>query len=106
MVFEKRFKKKIARRSHRAIDELFSLQKKFLFTRPSRSQRYSYLIRRISRKNRVKLPRDIKRSYCKHCKTVFIPGKNYRVRIRKKQVTYYCFSCKKFTRIPFDKKRS
>ncbi len=65
------------------------------------AERYAWLIRKISMKHNYALPRDIKRSYCKHCKTLFVPGRNCRVRVRRGLVVYRCDSCKRFTRIPY-----
>lgn len=86
------------------IDSLFPLVKKNRFTNSAIADRYIFLIRRIAMKTNHKLDSEIKRSYCKHCKELFIPGKNSRVRVHKKRVIYYCFNCKKYTRIPYSKK--
>ncbi len=67
------------------------------------AQRYMWLIRRISMKYNYELPREIKHSYCKHCKTLFVPGENCRVRLHRKRVIYTCYSCNKFTRLPYKK---
>lgn len=69
----------------------------------SLANRYVHLIRIIGMKLRLRLPREIKRSYCKHCYTAFAPGENCRVRLRKGMLVYSCFSCKRFTRLPYAK---
>lgn len=87
------------------ISSLFSLVSQLRFTNFARASRYMTLIRRISMKFNHSLPSEIKRSYCKHCKVLFVPGKNCRVRVHKSRVIYSCFECKNFTRIPFHKKK-
>lgn len=57
-------------------------------------------IRKIAMSQRLHLPKEIKRSYCKHCYKAFVPSKTCRVRLQGPKLVYYCFSCKKYTRIP------
>ena len=59
-------------------------------------------IRKIAMSQRMSLSKEIKRSYCKHCYKAFLPGKTCRVRLQGKKIVYYCYSCKKFTRIPYN----
>ena len=85
----------------RHVSSLFSLLKDNRLVDFSLSSRYLWLIRRISMKYNYKLPREVKHSYCKHCKVLFVPGKNCRVRVHRRRVIYTCYSCKKFTRLPY-----
>ena len=57
--------------------------------------------RRIAMKLKVRMPKELKRQYCKHCYAYFRMGDNCRVRVQRGKVIYYCFSCKKYTRIPY-----
>ena len=68
------------------------------------ANRYVELARKIGMKTQTPIPSHLKRRFCKHCYTYFIPGKNLRVRMRTKQVTYYCLECKKFMRFPHSRK--
>lgn len=61
--------------------------------------------RRIAMKARLRLPKEIKRRFCKKCGTVFIPGKNYRVRSKNKKIIYTCLTCKHIFRFPTIEKR-
>ena len=69
----------------------------------SLANRYVKLAREISMKFKVKIPRELKRKFCKHCYHYLVPGKNCRVRIYKSRVIYYCFDCKKFMRFMLKK---
>ncbi|MCI4436417.1 MAG: ribonuclease P [Ignisphaera sp.] len=62
-----------------------------------RARHYGELIKRISMRTRVKIPKDIKRWICKHCHVVMVPGFNARVRTRRDgkalRVVTKCLSC-------------
>tara|TARA_Y100000310_G_C20632954_1_gene789605 strand:+ start:1022 stop:1318 length:297 start_codon:yes stop_codon:yes gene_type:complete len=64
--------------------------------------RYVELARKIAQKSNVRMPKNLKRKYCKHCYSYFIPSKTCSVRITKrKMVSILCLKCRKRTRIPF-----
>ena len=63
------------------------------------ADRYIELARKIAMKVNYKMPKQYKRKFCKHCYTYFRNG-NYRVRTKDNKLIYYCFNCKKYTRIP------
>ncbi len=87
------------------ISQLSKEYDKARYANKALANRYLQLIRRIAMKFRLRLPREVKHSYCKHCKQAFIPGKNCRVRTRDGKLVYYCYSCKKYTRLPLSLKR-
>lgn len=66
---------------------------------PNYANRYVTLALKLAAKARIRIPKQLKRKFCKHCKTYFQKG-NYRVRTIKHKLVYTCFKCKKFTRIP------
>ncbi len=57
------------------IEILFKLAKKELKTHPKRSRRYVELARKIGLRYNIRLPKEIKRSFCKDCNTLIIIGK-------------------------------
>ncbi|MEL9940122.1 MAG: ribonuclease P protein component 4 [Ignisphaera sp.] len=61
------------------------------------AKRYGELLIRISMRNRVKIPKEIKRWICKQCHTIMVPGFNARVRTRRDgkvlRVVTKCLSC-------------
>ena len=63
------------------------------------ANKYVNLARKIAMKLNLRMPRKYKRKFCKHCYSYFRDG-NYRVRTRDSKLVYYCFECKKYTRIP------
>jgi ribonuclease P protein subunit RPR2 len=85
------------------IKKLFELAKK---EKNGRAKRYVQLARRIAEKTRTRLPREIKRSFCRKCNSLF-NSKNLRVRIAKKEkkVIYTCLNCGNVQRYPFVKEK-
>ena len=80
------------------INKLFE-EAKFQFNKnPELSNKYVKLARKAAMKVNLRIPRELKRKYCKHCYSYLVPGKNSRVRIHKSRVIYYCFNCKKYMR--------
>jgi ribonuclease P protein subunit RPR2 len=90
-------KKKDRKKAIQLVRELFSLARKD----PVRSGRYTDLARKTAMKNRMSLPRDLKRQICKHCKTYLRPGKNCRVRLLKGNVVYCCQECGGYSRFGY-----
>ena len=72
-------------------------------THPDRTQRYVSLARLIGMRYRVRLTRDQKRKFCKHCYQYLVPGNNCRVRIKGGVVLRTCFVCGKQSRYPYYK---
>ena len=62
------------------------------------SDKYVKMARRIAMKVRLKLPKTLRRKFCKHCLYFLRPGVNCRVRTRKKMLVVYCQNCRKFMR--------
>lgn len=67
---------------------------------PKLANRYVDLARKIAMKVNLRIPRNLKRKFCKHCYSYLKPGINSRTRIHKNKIIIYCKNCKKYTRIP------
>ncbi|MBW3003233.1 ribonuclease P [Candidatus Woesearchaeota archaeon] len=87
------------------INILFEQADKRFNTDKALSNRYVTLARNISMKYKVRIPRELKRKFCKHCYKFLKPGVNLRIRTRKDKVVYYCMECKKFMRFVKSKKK-
>ncbi len=97
----KKIQKKIA---EKRIKKLFSLaEKKARFDEWDLADRYVEIARKISMRYLVKIPKEFKRRYCKHCYSYLHTGKNCRIRISRGKIILYCENCKKYTRIPLKK---
>ncbi|MCD6434055.1 MAG: ribonuclease P [Candidatus Diapherotrites archaeon] len=58
------------------IYRLFELAGKEFEKHPERSKRYVELARRISERNRVKIPKELKTKFCRRCNAFLMEGKN------------------------------
>jgi len=85
---------------------LFDLAEKELRRNIERSRRYIELARKIGLRYNVRLPRKLKRKFCKNCNTLLIPGLTSRVRMdsKRKLLIVKCLSCQKIYRYPYGKK--
>lgn len=82
------------------IDALFDSAQKVAAKDLSLASRYVTLARNLSMRFKVRIPREYKRRFCKHCYHYLVSGRNARIRTREGKVVIYCLDCKKFTRIP------
>ena len=66
-----------------------------------RAREYVRLARRLSERNRVRLPREFRRFTCDACDSYLIPGRNARVRTRDGHVVVTC-DCGEQARYPYE----
>ncbi len=74
--------------------------------RPEKGTRYVYLGRKIAKRYNLKIPKELKRTFCHHCYHYFT-SKNVKVRTNPKTkcVEYHCLNCKKVTRYGYAKEK-
>jgi ribonuclease P protein subunit RPR2 len=80
---------------------LFELAEKEFEKHPERSERYVQLIRNISMRNRMRIPREIKHRICKHCYAFLVPGINAHHRLKGGYLVISCERCGKEMRYPY-----
>jgi ribonuclease P protein subunit RPR2 len=80
---------------------LFELAKREYEKHPDRSERYVQLIRNISMRNRMSIPREIKRSICKHCYAFLVPGSSALYRLKEGYIVISCQHCGNKMRFPY-----
>jgi len=98
----KKIEKKIAKSR---IIKLFKMAEKCALSgKLYRADRYVHIARKISMKYLVSIPREYKKSYCKHCYSYLFPGITSRIRVKRGKIIIYCKNCKKFTRLPIKNK--
>jgi len=85
------------------IEILFDLAEKEFKQHPERSKRYVQLARKIGLRYNVRLPKEIKRKFCKKCNSLLIPSVTSKVRIdsKTKAITIKCLNCEKTYRYPY-----
>jgi len=97
-------KKKQKQIAQERIKTLFQEAEKAFSKNHSLSHRYVTLARKIAMKVKTRIPRELKRKFCKHCYKFLMPGTNARIRTREGKLIIYCLECKKYTRILLKKK--
>lgn len=90
--------KEMKKTAKERIKYLFEQAEKAFNRNPSLSNRYVTLARKLAMKYKVRIPRELKRRFCKHCYRYLVPGKNCRVRTKNGKIVYYCENCRKFMR--------
>jgi len=80
------------------IQILFGLAEKELRKHPNRSRRYVELARKIGMRYNVRLPKELKKKFCKDCNTLLKPGLTSTARIQNKTLTIRCMFCNKIYR--------
>lgn len=89
------------------IDILFALAEKEFKKHRERSKRYVQLARKIGMRYNVKIPENLKGSFCKLCNSYLKLGVNCRVRTNpaQKAVIMKCLECGKITRHPYRREK-
>ncbi len=94
------FRVKIARER---IERLLALAKEELEKNPERSRSYVELARKIGKRYNVRLTKEQKRSFCKKCNQLLIPGRTSKVELdtKKKLIIIKCLNCDNLYRYPY-----
>jgi ribonuclease P protein subunit RPR2 len=69
------------------------------------SKRYVGLAKRISKRTKIRIPREKKHYLCKNCSQPLVPGKNARIRLRptNSRIIISCLGCGAIRRYPYRK---
>ncbi len=92
----KKYMQKIARERIKILYEL--AMEKAIEGEEDLARRYVDHIVNLSTKYNVRIPRDMKRNFCKRCHTFLIPGKTAQVRLKKGKVVIKCLRCGTYKR--------
>lgn len=66
-----------------------------------RANRYIELARKIGTRYNIRIPKEHKRHFCKHCYHYLLPSFNSKVRLQRHKIVITCLDCGKYMRIPF-----
>ena len=94
--------KKIAKER---IVRLFELAETAFKKNKTTSKRYVSLARKISLRNKTRIPPKLRKKMCKHCGTFLMPGSNCRIRNTNSKMVYTCLECKQYMRFPIHRKK-
>ena len=62
-------------------------------TDPKLSQRQALLARRISTRHKIRMPYELRISFCKNCKSFIAPGINSKIRLGRSSIKSIRISC-------------
>jgi ribonuclease P protein subunit RPR2 len=96
-------KEKAKKQAKTDILKYLDLAKKSFKQDSKKSNLYVHKARLLAMKHNIRLPKELKRTFCKHCYSYLVPGVNCRVRTREGKLIYYCLNCKRYMRIPLKK---
>ncbi len=83
------------------IEILFKEAEKAFGKSPEKAKRYVELARKISTRTKTKMPKELKRKFCRKCNAYLVPGKNAKIRIKNKALIITCLECKALSKLPF-----
>ena len=75
------------------IEILFDRAQEFFPVNPAVSDRCVGLARRIAMRQRVRIPRELRRRFCRRCSAYLVPGSTLRIRVRHGTVVATCLRC-------------
>jgi len=68
---------------------------------PEHAKRYTYLMKKLSEKIGLPIPKEYKRWICKRCGEFLIPGRNCTVRLKDKTQYITCKECNTKKRLQY-----
>jgi ribonuclease P protein subunit RPR2 len=80
------------------IEILFDRAREFFPADPRRADRCVDLARRIAMRQRVRIPRELRRRFCRRCSAYLVPGSTLRVRVHRGKVVTTCLRCRELRR--------
>ncbi len=82
------------------IDKLFQQAKLRAADSPALAKRYVTLARKIGMKYKVRLPKELRRRFCRAC-NAYWTSQNSRIRLRSGMVVAYCLECRHFRKFRY-----
>jgi RNase P subunit RPR2 len=79
--------------ARKKVTELLSLAEILAKNDPETAKEVAELAFITSRKLRVRIPRKVKRRFCRRCHVPLIPGVTMRIRIKRKTLVVTCLTC-------------
>ena len=83
------------------VERLFELAEDIFKTRPILADSYVRAAWRLKTKYNLRLPKNLKRKFCRKCLSFWRPGVSCRVRIQSGRVVVTCLKCGRITRLPY-----
>lgn len=90
------------------VESLIELASSTFEKRPELAHKYIELAWKIKTSYNLKLPKFLKRKFCRKCRTLWVPGRTCRVRIRSSRpphIAITCLECGRVKRIPYKNRK-
>jgi ribonuclease P protein subunit RPR2 len=99
---------KQVRTARERISILFSRAGEEFSRNPELSHKWVRMARKIATRYNVRLPRELRRRFCKKCLRLLVPGENCRVRTSPRQhaVLVTCLECGNVMRFPYRREKA
>jgi ribonuclease P protein subunit RPR2 len=88
------------------IKRLFELAEEVFEEHPELADRYVKHAWRMMTRYNIRLPRDLRRKFCRKCLSFWKPGISCRVRLQSGCVVVTCLRCGHITRLPYKQKKA
>ncbi|MBI5872309.1 ribonuclease P [archaeon] len=98
---KKRNKAKERKIALQKVKTLFALAERIIKKDAKQAHDYIKIANKTAMKVNLRLPKEFKRKFCKHCHHYLVPGFNCRIRTRNRHVVYSCLDCGKYMRFPY-----
>lgn len=86
------------------IERLFELAEDTFKARPELADNYVRAAWRLKTKYNLRLPKNLKRKFCRKCLSFWRPGASCRVRVQSGRMVVTCLRCGRITRLPYGAK--
>ncbi len=73
--------------------ELFKQAEDQFNKHSERSNKYVKMALRLAAKSGIRMPKKVRRSYCRNCKSYLVSGKNSKIRTRNGKLVVSCLVC-------------
>jgi ribonuclease P protein subunit RPR2 len=90
------------------INILFEKAEKEFGRNPEFSRRWVGMAKKIATRYNIRIPKELKRRFCRKCSRFLVPGENCRVRTSPKQqaVIVNCLGCGNIMRFPYRREKA
>lgn len=99
-----RNKSELKRIGKERVERLLDLASSVFDRRPELAHRYAELAWKIKTRYNLRLPKELKRKFCRRCQTFWVPGETCRVRLRSPnppRIVITCLECGYKRRVPY-----
>ena len=87
--------------AYERIERLFGLAEGVFRERPELADRYVRAAWKLKTRYNLRLPKNLKLTFCRKCLSFWMPGESCRVRVKSGGVIITCLRCGRVKRLPY-----